>query len=262
MWPRVREQRLFFTLITGLVALAWLSLWIWQQSPYGRFLSHRENGGVHNLGGHYLALVFVFVAGWTLMTVAMMLPTSLPLVALFHSFVRRRPNQLRLVILLVVGYLGVWTLFAGVVHFADLGIHQTVDRVGWLGRNAWIISAATILFAGVYQFTPLKYACLDKCRSPLSFIMQHWRGGKGHVEAFRLGVHHGLYCLGCCWSLMLLMFAVGAGNIGWMLALGAVMAIEKNATWGRRLTAPLGTALATWGIVLIVLGAPGPGGVQ
>jgi len=262
MWPRVRDERLVVASIGALVALAWVSLWIWRSSPYGRFLSHGENGGIHTLGSDYLALMLIFVAGWTLMTVAMMLPTSLPLVALFSSVVRRRPHRLQLVALVVAGYLAVWTLFAGAAHFADLGIHQGVDRSAWLQAHEWVVSAGTVLLAGVYQFTPLKYHCLDKCRSPLSFVMQNWHGGSERVDAFRLGVHHGVFCLGCCWSLMLLMFAVGTGNIGWMLALGAVMAVEKNASWGRRLAAPLGVALVTWGAVLFLLGAPGPGGVQ
>jgi predicted metal-binding membrane protein len=262
MWPRVRDQRIFLGVMAGLIALAWISLWMWKQSPYGRFLSHHENESVLGHDSNYALVVVLFAAGWTLMTIAMMLPTSLSLVALFRSFVRRRPRPGRLVLLLVLGYLSVWTAFAGVVHMMDLWIHETVDRVAWLGAHAWIISAATILFAGVYQFTPLKYACLDQCRSPMSFILQHWHGDREGLQAFRLGVHHGLFCLGCCWSLMLVMFAVGAGNIGWMLLLGAVMAVEKNAPWGRRLAAPLGATLVAWGAVLIVLGIPGPGGVQ
>lgn len=260
MWPRVRDDRLFIGTLTGLIALAWLSLWLWRQSPYGRFLSHRENEGVHGLGGHYLALALVFAGGWALMTVAMMLPTSLPLVAVFRSVVRGRADRAELVILLVVGYISVWVVFAAFAHAADLGIHKGVDRIGWLGAHAWIISAATVFWAGVYQFTALKYRCLDKCRSPVSFVMGHWRGGNEHLQALRLGAHHGLFCVGCCWSLMLLMFAVGAGNIGWMLILAAVMAVEKNMPWGRRLSAPLGIALVVWGVTLLTLGTPGPGG--
>jgi predicted metal-binding membrane protein len=252
MWPRVREQRLFLTLITGLIGVAWLSLWIWKQSPYGRFLNHQENEGVHSLGDQYLVLVILFVAGWTLMTAAMMLPTSLPLVATFRAIVRRRADRARLVALLIVGYLLVWTLFAVFAHAGDLGLHRVVDRVGWLHANTWVIGAGTFVLAGLYQFTPLKYHCLDKCRSPMSFVMAHWRGRDEQRQAFRLGMHHGLFCLGCCWSLMLLMFVVGVGNIGWMLALGAVMAVEKNMSWGRRLSAPLGVALVAVGLVLSV----------
>jgi predicted metal-binding membrane protein len=110
----------------------------------------------------------------------------------------------------------------------------------------------TLLVAGAYQFSPLKYHCLEKCRSPLSFALEHWRGRRERLHALWLGVHHGLFCIGCCWSLMLLMFAVGVGNLGWMLALSAVMAAEKNLPWGRRLSAPLGVALLFWGAVLIL----------
>jgi predicted metal-binding membrane protein len=254
MWPDVRDRRVFLVTVGALVALAWLSLWLWGSSPSGRFLSHEQVGEVHGLGGEYLTVAVLFVAGWTLMTVAMMLPTSLPLVALFHSLVRKRQDQTRLVVLLVLGYLGVWVLFGAAAHLGDRGLHEAVERSGWLADNEWLISAGTILLAGAYQFSSLKYRCLDKCRSPFSFIMGHWRGSHEGAQAFRLGAHHGIFCLGCCWSLMLLMFVVGVGNLGFMLALGAVMAVEKNARWGRRLTAPLGAGLLAFGASLVVLG--------
>jgi len=254
VWPRVRDDRLFLALMGGLIALAWLTIWLWSESPYARFLGHEEGGAV-GLGEGYLALLLIFVAGWTLMTVAMMLPTSLPLVAVFRSLVRRRPNAGTLVALVVLGYLSVWTIFAFAVHVGDQGIHTAVERSGWLEANAWVIGAGAVLFAGAYQFTPLKYHCLEKCRSPLGFVMGNWHGGRGSLEAFRLGVHHGLFCLGCCWSLMLVMFAVGVGNIAWMLALGAVLAVEKNVPWGRSLSAPLGALLLVVGLALVVTGA-------
>jgi predicted metal-binding membrane protein len=252
MWPRVRDDRLFLSLIGGLIVLAWLTLWLWSESPYARFLGHEEGGG--DIGEGYPALLLLFVAGWTLMTVAMMLPTSLPLVAVFRSLVRRRPNAGALVALVVLGYLSVWTVFAFAVHLGDQGIHTAVERSGWLEANAWVIGTGTVLFAGAYQFTPLKYHCLEKCRSPMGFVLSNWHGGRGVVEAFRLGVHHGAFCLGCCWSLMLVMFAVGVGNIAWMLALGAVLAVEKNMPWGRRLSAPLGVLLLAGGLALAVTG--------
>jgi predicted metal-binding membrane protein len=112
------------------------------------------------------------------------------------------------------------------------------------------LGAGILVLAGVYQFTPLKYHCLDKCRSPLSFIMGHWTGKSERTQALRLGLHHGIFCIGCCWSLMLLMFAVGSGSIGWMLILGALMAVEKNVSWGRRLSRPLGVLLLGWGVAI------------
>ncbi len=253
MWPRLDDRRLFLAVATSLVALMWLSLWLWGRSPYGRFLSHQELGHATGGTGGYGMLAVLFVAGWTLLTVAMMLPTSLPLVALFHSFVRARPHRVRLTTLLVLGYVSIWTGFGLVVHLGDRELHQAVERSAWLGTRAWAIGAGTILLAGAYQFAPLKYRCLDKCRSPLSFVMQHWHGGRPEADAFRLGLHHGLYCLGCCWSLMLLMFAVGVGNLAWMLALGTIMAVEKNVSWGRRLSTPLGALLLGWGLLLVAI---------
>ena len=247
---RENDRKIFALLLGALIALTWLILVAWGLSPYGRFLSHEALEEVSLPDS--LVLMLVFVTGWLLMTLAMMLPTSLPLVTLFRAFVRRKAHRRRLVCLLLAGYLGVWTLFGALVHLADLGLHQAVARVTWLEGHTWVIGTATILVAGLYQFTPLKYHCLDKCRSPLMFIMQHWRGRREELQAFRLGVHHGIFCVGCCWSLMLLMFAVGVGNIGWMLTLGAVMAIEKNLPWGRRFSAPLGLVLITWGLSLTV----------
>ena len=162
-----------------------------------------------------------------------------------------------LVVLLVAGYLSTWTLFGVLVHLGDWGLHGAIERSVWLEANAWVLAAATLALAGLYQFTPLKYHCLDKCRSPLSFIMGHWRGTHEPARAFGLGVHHGIFCIGCCWSLMLLMFAVGVGNVGWMLALGTVMAVEKNVPWGRRLSAPLGVVLLGWAVSLLRSGLTG-----
>ena len=106
-----------------------------------------------------------------------------------------------------------------------------------------MVGAGLLLLAGAFQFSTLKDRCLKQCRSPLGFVTHYWRTQGGRGGAFLLGVRHGAYCVGCCWALMLLMFAVGAGNLGWMLALGVVMAVEKNLVWGRRLSPVVGVAL-------------------
>lgn len=248
MWPRVRDQRVFITALTGLIALCWASLWALGRSPYEQ-LAHSHGGGTHDMWTIYFAL-----AGWTLMTVAMMLPTTFPLVALFLSFVRTRVNRVRLMAYLVGGYLWVWTLFGFVVYAVHRLIRGAVEQTVWLEANLWVVAAGVLLLAGLYQFTALKHKCLEKCRSPLSFIMEHWHGGRGEHEAFHLGVRHGVFCIGCCWSLMLLMFVVGVGSLGWMLALAAVMAVEKNIRWGRRLSVPLGLLLIATGVVLVATG--------
>ncbi len=250
MWQSVRNDRLFLILLVALLALAWLSLWVWGQSPYGRFLDH---GALTEVTSEDLRLLVFFVAAWTLMIAAMMLPTTLPLIALFRTITSDRSNHLALVGLLAAGYLGVWMGFGGLVHLADLVVHEAAEQIGWLDSNDWVIGAGTLILAGAYQFTPLKYHCLDKCRSPFSFIAGRWSGGNELAQSFRIGLDHGIFCLGCCWSLMLLMFGVGAGSVGWMLVLGSVMAVEKNMPWGRKLSTPLGLVLISAGLITVIL---------
>jgi predicted metal-binding membrane protein len=253
MWAAYDDRRPFLVVMAALIAMTWLALWLWSLSPYARFLDHELLGELDfTLSGEYLTLLLIFVAGWTLMLVAMMLPTSLPLITLYRRLTRQRPDRLLLLVLLICGYLGVWMLFGALAHVGDLFVHETVERSAWLESNAWVIGAGTIMLAGIYQFTSLKYRCLEKCRSPLSFITEHWTGRSERSQALRLGMHHGLFCVGCCWSLMLLMFVVGVGNLGWMLALGTVMAVEKNVRWGKRISTPLGVALVGWSVGLVV----------
>ena len=223
----------------GLSLAAWLALWVWGQSADARFL-HHDTTAAASAGGADGAL---FVVGWVVMIVAMMLPTSVPLIATFGTLVQRRRRPAQLVALVVVGYLVVWTGFGVVLYVADRVLHLAVDAVPWLAAHSALITAATLAVAGAYQFTPLKYQCLDECRSPLGFVIAHWNGQHERRESLRMGLVHGLFCVGCCWSLMLVMFAVGLGSLAWMLVLGLVMAIEKNASWGRRVSRPLGVVL-------------------
>lgn len=252
--PRIEDRRPFAIVLMALVALSWLTLLFWGYSPYSRFLSHEAIGDSGaRISREYAGTALLFIAAWTLMTVAMMLPTALPLVLLFRRFVGSRRDVVPLVLLLVVGYLGVWVLFGSVAHLGDLGLHAAVQRSHWLEDRSWLLGAAPLFLAGVYQFTALKYFCLEKCRSPFSFIVEHWHGLNARTEALKLGLHHGLFCVGCCWSLMLVMFAVGVGNLAWMLGLAVVMAVEKNLPWGRRLSAPLGIVLIIAALTLAVL---------
>jgi predicted metal-binding membrane protein len=240
-----RDRAILFASLAAVVAAGWTALILWGASPWSRYLSHQELE--HSAGA---TDTFLFVGGWMLMTVAMMLPTTWPLLVTFQALVRRRRQPGLLVVLLVAGYVGTWSIVGLLLHSGDRLVHAAVESLPWLGEHAGLISAGTVLVAGIYQFAPLKYRCLDECRSPLGFVMNNWRGMSERREAFMLGVRHGLFCVGCCWSLMLLMFAVGVGSLAWMFALGAVMAIEKNASWGRGLSRPLGIGLIGAGSTL------------
>ena len=187
------------------------------------------------------------------MTVAMMLPTSLPVLTTFYTIAGRRADRSQLLALVIAGYLFVWTLFGIVVYFGNVVLQWLASNSPWLMGHSWAAAPIFLLLAGLFQFTPLKYRCLDKCRSPLSFVLGHWQGRHDRWQAFRLGVDHGVFCVGCCWALMLLMFVVGIGSLIWMMILAVVMGVEKNAPWGRRLSTPLGVALLVSGAVLFVL---------
>jgi predicted metal-binding membrane protein len=246
-------------LLVALIALAWLTLVLWAQSPYGRYLDHgqwTEVGLAADLcralpAGHVLLPAFLYVGGWVLMTAAMMLPTTLPLLALFGRLTEREPSRGLLLSLVVVGYLLIWGVFGLAAHLMDAALHSLVAATPWMTFNGWVVGAGVLVTAGAFQFSGLKYRCLDKCRAPFSFLNEHWRGRAARREALLLGIHHGIFCVGCCWAIMLLMFVVGTGSVGWMLLLGAVMAIEKNTPWGRRLSAPVGIALLGWSAVLV-----------
>jgi predicted metal-binding membrane protein len=240
-----RDHRLLVALLVATSAIAWFVLWHWGHSPYLHYLHHAHQHAPPSDSGFVAAMIFV--SGWTLMTVGMMLPTSIPLVGIFSIVARERPDRHLLVALVVAGYLATWAAFGALAYAGAVSFREATASTPWLSENAWILGAATLLVAGAYQFTRLKYRCLDKCRSPLSFVTEHWTGQRHRRHALWLGVDHGLFCVGCCWALMLLMFPLGAGNLGWMLLLGALMAVEKNISWGKALARPVG-------VVLIVLG--------
>ncbi|MBV8035019.1 DUF2182 domain-containing protein [Roseateles sp.] len=258
MVDAARHRRVFLPVLAALVVLAWVALWAWAGTPYGRYLDHGDwtvSGPAAFLcravpAGSIVVPAVLYGAAWVLMITAMMLPSTLPLFTAFDKLVAQRPDHGRLLTLLGLGYLAVWGVFGLLVHALHAALLAGITRLPLLAWHGGLIAATIIAGAGVFQFSTLKHRCLDKCRTPLSFVIEHWRGRAQARQAFLLGVHHGLFCVGCCWALMLLMFVVGAGSLGWMLLLAAVMAIEKNLPWGRRLSAPLGVALLAWAAML------------
>jgi predicted metal-binding membrane protein len=241
----------FLPILGGLILCTWFALWAWSASPYAQYVQHGswlDLGPAAFLcrvvpGGDVVVPALLHAAAWAMMIVAMMLPTTLPLLDKFQRMTATRTDRTLLMQLVVAGYLVVWIAFGLVAHGLDWLVHEAVVRSPWLAFNGWMLGAGAVALAGAFQFTSLKYKCLEKCRTPLSFIMQHWSGGAQRRQSFLLGVDHGAFCVGCCWALMLLMFVVGTGSIGWMMLLGAMMAVEKNMPWGKRISAPLGVAL-------------------
>jgi predicted metal-binding membrane protein len=192
----------------------------------------------------------LFLLAWQVMVMAMMLPSSLPMIRLFRVTSAAQPRAGVVQAAFLGGYLLVWCGFGAVAFLNDIGIHRLVDRTPWLGAHPWVIAGGSLALAGAFQFSALKEKCLTECRHPAAFLLQHYR--RGLSGAFRLGRRHGLFCLGCCWALMLVMFAAGVANLWWMAALGALMFYEKVGRWGDRVVPVAGLVLlAVAGVVII-----------
>ena len=242
-------------LLSALTAACWVALWAWSASPYARYLDHAGWGDTSSFGALCSSIVVptaVHALAWVLMITAMMLPTTWPLLAMFRRVAVSRPERDRLVAWVVAGFFLVWLVFGTLAHAADLALRALAQRSGWLALNGWIVAALVLAAAGAFQFSALKYRCLEACHSPFSFVASRWHGIAPEPDALRIGVDHGVFCVGCCWALMLVMFVVGLGSIGWMLALAAVMAAEKNLPWGRHLRTPLGLGLLAWSLALVI----------
>jgi predicted metal-binding membrane protein len=257
--PRAARPRAAIALVAALSLAAWATLALWAASPYARYAGHAgwtEAAGLAALcravpGGSILVPALLHALAWVLMIAAMMLPTVLPLVRMFRRLTGARADAGALLGLLVAGFLAAWLAFGVLAHALDALVLAAAARSGWLLLHAWVPAAVVLALAGAFQFSALKYRCLEQCRTPLGFVTSRWRGVHPRRDAVRVGFDHGVFCVGCCWALMLVMFVVGMGSIGWMMALAAFMAAEKNAAWGRRLRAPLGFALIGWAMVLV-----------
>ena len=228
-----------------LVAIAWGVLVLATLAHQTFLLDHHYL--LHASGLPWLAAFEVFLLCWQIMTVAMMLPSSMPMVRLVVYAGRRQTRPVAVPLAFLAGYAVIWTAFAAGAFLGDTLVHRMVDLWPWLAFRSWLIGAVTFFIAGLFQFSPLKDRCLDMCRTPLGFLMHYYRKGVG--PAWHLGVRHGGYCLGCCWALMLVMFGVGVGNLAGMAALTGAMVIEKAIPGGKRLSQFVGVMLLLLGVL-------------
>ena len=187
-------------------------------------------------------------AMWSVMMAAMMLPSATPIVLTFSALNRKRGENLRS-LSFAVGYLVLWTFFGALAVAAQWAFQRAGLLSPMIVSNSAWLTAILLLIAGVFQFTPLKHACLRACRSPLGFLMSEWQ--EGLAGAWRMGLRHGLYCLGCCWALMALLFVGGVMNVLWIAALAALVAIEKLAPRGEQVAQLLGFLLIGAGILTL-----------
>ncbi|WP_244935016.1 DUF2182 domain-containing protein [Acuticoccus sediminis] len=201
----------------------------------------------------YAALVFLM---WWVMMVAMMLPSVAPNVLLFAALVRRTRDAGRAGAMagcFLAGYLLAWAGFALVAAAAQWALEAAgIVSATMMTLVDTLPGALVLIAAGIFQFTPLKGACLSHCRAPTQFLARHYRPGP--VGAVRMGLHHGTYCVGCCWFLMALLFVGGVMNLYWIVGLTAFVALEKLTPAGAALSRIAGAGLVAWGVWVILSG--------
>jgi predicted metal-binding membrane protein len=189
---------------------------------------------------------------WAVMMVAMMTPSAAPMILMFAGVNQRRRKQqvsYAPTSVFLAGYLGVWAAFSVLATAAQWGLHTVSLLSPMMAITSPALGGILLVAAGIYQWTPLKYTCLSKCRSPLGFVLNEWR--EGRWGAFLMGMKHGGYCTGCCWSLMALLLVAGVMNLLWVAAIAGFVLLEKVAPAGDRLGRVAGVLLVGWGVWMI-----------
>jgi predicted metal-binding membrane protein len=195
--------------------------------------------------------VFFTFAMWAVMMVGMMAPSASPMLMLFAAARAGRGKRGVSLATLVfgLGYIAAWTGFSVGAALAQSGLHHAAMLSAAMASSSGRLAGAILIAAGVYQLTPWKSRCLRHCRSPLGFLMSNWRDGT--TGAFQMGFRHGAYCLGCCWALMCVLFAVGVMNLIWVATLTGFVLIEKIGPAGAMVARVVGAAMVVLGIVVI-----------
>lgn len=237
--------------LAAVAGLAWAYLWHLSVSSGSDPLAAVIMGAAGAWSGVHLLGLFLM---WAVMMAAMMLPSASRMVLAYVTLAgRRHPDRgpAALGVAFVAGYLTLWTAFSGGAALLQWGLYgEAVLTPEGRAAARWA-GTLVLVTAGIYQWTPLKHACLRRCRSPLGFLLHSWRDGLG--GAFRMGTRHGVYCIGCCGGLMLLLFAAGVMNLLWVAAIAAVVLVEKLFPAGDTVARSTGAVLAAGGVALLFL---------
>lgn len=241
--PLQRQRFLILGTLLVLTALAW-ALLLWQA-----FTMHVQAMSL-TMG----TSAGLFIALWVVMMIAMMFPSAAPMIIMFAKISAGKKEQGQSFVptwIFVSAYLLIWTLFGVLAYPLATGIQRLAEQSMWLMTHASRIAGVLLLVAGLYQLSPLKRVCLSKCRTPLQFLMTSWRNG--YEGAFRMGLLHGAYCLGCCWLLFVILFPLGIMNIAVMALVAVLIYLEKSISTGWRVSQIAGGALIAYGVLVIIM---------
>ena len=237
------ERGLVLAGVVAVAGLAWLDMWRRARGMMDMAMPEMEPWSIAELGA--------ILAMWLVMMVAMMLPSAAPMLLLFAATQRERAasGEPATVLAFAGGYLLVWGGFSVAAATLQAALQQSMLLSNDLAMVGGWLPAVVLALAGVYQLTPLKHACLVRCRSPLAFLLSRWRDGIG--GALGMGLRHGVFCLGCCWALMALLFVVGVMNLAWIAILALFVLAEKVLPDGPWLSRVSGVALIAWAVWVV-----------
>ena len=243
-YPFTRERNVILALLLLLAAAAWAVL-LYQSNMAGDGMARGLTMGM---------AAPLFLAIWVAMMIAMMFPTAAPMILTFtrvHAGRREKGQSFVPTWVFVSGYLVVWTLFGAVAYAVALGAEALAGQSMWLMDNAARVGGGVLIVAGLYQLSPLKNTCLSKCQSPMSFILTSWRSG--YLGSFRMGLEHGVYCLGCCWLLFVILLPLGMMNVAAMAVITVLIFAEKSLPKGRQIGQAAAVLLLAYGAVVLFM---------
>ena len=223
-----------------------------QPSMQGMSMGGTAVGGTMITGAWTVGYAVVIFFMWWVMMFGMMLPSAAPLLLLFARMMRKEKDKGAPYVptgVFALGYVIMWAAFSAIATGAQWGLEASGLLSGIMVGTSAVLGAGLLIAAGVWQLTPWKNACLRHCRSPIGFLSAHWRPGR--TGAFRMGLVHGAFCLGCCWFLMALLFYGGVMNLYWIIGLALYILIEKLLPAGTRIGQLTGVVLIAWGVVLL-----------
>jgi predicted metal-binding membrane protein len=240
--PAVARQRNAILLILlALAAVGWVVFLNQARQPM--HMQHAMMTGPDLTMGRSWPL---FYSMWVAMMVAMMFPAAAPMVLIYGRMQRGKPASIAL---FTASYIALWIGFGAAAFLLGAAVEALASRSEWLSMNWARGGGALIVLVGIYQITPLKDVCLRHCRTPLSFVMTHWRDGR--AGAVRMGLVHGLYCMGCCWLLFLVLVPLGVMNLAAMIAVAVVVFTEKVMPWGRTAGRVAAVGLLAYGALVV-----------
>jgi predicted metal-binding membrane protein len=253
-----RERFIALASLLGVVVLAWLHLWneaarmeTMPMGAMGTAAATMESMSMQQVWSiDSLLLTFLM---WSIMMVGMMLPSAAPAILLYGTMAkknRERGTALPAVWVFTAGYLAMWTAFSLAVTFLQAALEAAALLTPMMVSDSPLLSGGLLIVAGIYQWLPVKDVCLEKCRAPLQFFLFRWRPGA--MGSFRMGAEHGIFCTGCCWALMLLLFTAGVMNLIWVAIIAGFVFVEKLLPPGRLIGRLTGAGLVLTGAVFML----------